>query len=590
MACNLQRTNVAQPSYSIMATEHLTLDAGTLVTTTTEPRAYLVVHLGEGDGSRVLDIADGAEVTFGRSRSAVVSVKHDNVSRLHARITRTGDTIEVEDTGSRNGTFVNGERIAAKRRVIPGDEIGSGSIHVVVGATSGLRRASHVASAEVGDARMIAEGDRAMRYRRSVTFALVRTPVDAAIEAMSALLRPMDMIAEVVADDYLVILPELDREAGALAIASLVDATKPFTKELRVASAVCPDHGTTVERLVGVLRTGMRTGRAADSPAPRQKSRAIVLDPAMKRVYALVDKVADSSLTVLVLGETGVGKELVAEAIHRASSRKSKPFVKLNCAALPESLLESELFGHERGAFTGADRKKLGFFEAANGGTLFLDEVGEIPPSMQAKLLRVLETKVITRVGSTTEVAVDVRLIAATHRDLDAACREGRFRQDLLFRLTGFTIAIPPLRDRTSEVVPLAEHFAALAAAEQGRPVPELARDARDVLSAYGWPGNVRELANAIERAMVMCGDAITAADLPETLRDPHYYVRPAATPTSNIQGQLAELERDAIARALAANGNNQTRAAKALGLSRRTLIYKMEKFGLKPPPSRADS
>jgi DNA-binding NtrC family response regulator/pSer/pThr/pTyr-binding forkhead associated (FHA) protein len=581
----MQRESAAHRWYTIMATEHLTLDAGTLASTTTEPRAYLVVHLGEDAGSRVIDLADGGEVTFGRSRSAIVTVKHDNVSRLHARISRTGDTIAVEDTGSRNGTFVNGERIAAKQRVSPGDEIVIGSIHVVVGATSGLRRASPIATAEIGDARMIAEVDRAMRYRRSVTFALVRTPVDAAIEAMAAVLRPMDMIAEVVADDYLVILPELDRESSGIALASLLDAAKLFTKDVRVASAVCPDHGTTVERLVGVLRTTMRTGRPADQPPSTHKSRPVVLDPAMKRVYALVDKVADTALTVLVLGETGVGKELVAEAIHRASGRKSKPFVKLNCAALPETLLESELFGHERGAFTGADRKKLGFFEAANGGTLFLDEIGEVSPSMQAKLLRVLERKVITRVGSTAETAVDVRLLAATHRDLDAACREGGFRQDLLFRLTGFTIAIPPLRDRTIEIVPLAEHFASLAAAEQGRAVPELARDAQDVLVAYGWPGNVRELVNAIERAMVMCGDSITAADLPESLRDPHHYIRPVATPISGIQGHLAELERDAIARALAANGNNQTRTAKALGLSRRTLIYKLEKFGLKLPP-----
>jgi DNA-binding NtrC family response regulator/pSer/pThr/pTyr-binding forkhead associated (FHA) protein len=568
-----------------MATEHLTLDAGTLVPTATEPRAYLVVHTGEEGGSRVIDLVDGGEVTFGRSRSAVVHVQHDNVSRLHARIARSGDAIEVEDLDSRNGTFVNGERITKKQRITPGDEIVIGSIHVVVGATSRLDRSSAIATPEVGEARLVAEVDRAMRYKRPVTVVLVRTAVDAALEAIASVLRPMDLLAEVVGDDYLVILPELDRETGAAALARLVDATKPITKELKTAIAVCPDHGTTAERIIGVLRTSIRTGRAITNPPARADVQPLILDPAMQRVYALVDKVADTAMTVLVVGETGVGKELVAEAIHRGSSRRAKVFVKLNCAALPETLLESELFGHERGAFTGADRRKIGFFEAAHGGTCFLDEIGEITPAMQAKLLRVLERKVITRVGSTAEVPVDVRLIAATHRDLDAAAREGRFRQDLLFRITGFTIAIPPLRDRTREIIPLAERFATTAAVEQGRAVPDLAADARDVLLAYGWPGNVRELENAIEHALVMCGDKITAADLPDSLRDPHHYVRPTETPSSNIQGHLAELERDAITAALAAHGNNQTRAARALGLSRRALIYKMEKYGLKPPP-----
>ena len=412
---------------------------------------------------------------------------------------------------------------------------------------------------------------------------------DAAVEAIAALLRPMDLIAEVVGDDYLVILPELDRETGAVAIASLLDAAKRIAPEVKIGTAVCPDHGTTVERIVGVLRTSLRTGRAADGPPARAPAAPIVLDPAMKRVYALVDKVADASMTVLVLGETGVGKELVAEAIHRGSSRRGRPLVKLNCAALPESLLESELFGHERGAFTGAERRKLGFFEAANGGTCFLDEIGEISPAMQAKLLRVLERKVITRVGSTAEIPIDVRLIAATHRNLEEAVREERFRQDLLFRICGFTIAVPPLRDRTSEILPLAEHFARVAAAEQGRPAPAISRQAREVLAAYGWPGNVRELQNAIERALVLCGDEITAADLPDSLRDPRHFIRPIATPTSSIVGHMAELERAAIVAALAAHDDNQTHAARALGLSRRALIYKMEKYGLKPPPGRRD-
>jgi transcriptional regulator with GAF, ATPase, and Fis domain len=291
-------------------------------------------------------------------------------------------------------------------------------------------------------------------------------------------------------------------------------------------------------------------------------------------------------MTVLSLGEPGVGKELVTEAIHCRSSRRDRPLIKLNCAALPETLLESELFGYERGAFTGADRRKIGFFEAADGGTLFLDEIGEIPLPLQAKLLRVLERKVVTRVGGTTEVPTDARVIAATHRDLDAEVRAGRFRQDLMYRIGGFTIAVPPLRDRPDEILPLAEHFARVAAAEQGRPAPTLGPDAREALTGYAWPGNVRELRNAIERALVLCGDEIRTTDLPERLGDEAQRVRPISA-TSDVRGQLAEVERAAIVAALDAEGQNQTRAARRLGLSRRALIYKMEKYGLKAPPKQ---
>jgi len=306
----------------------------------------------------------------------------------------------------------------------------------------------------------------------------------------------------------------------------------------------------------------------------------------MQRVHGLVERIADTAMTVLILGETGVGKELVCEAIHGRSSRRDRPLIKLNCAALPETLLESELFGHERGAFTGADRKKVGFFEAADGGTLFLDEIGDMPLSLQAKLLRVLEKKVITRVGGTSEIPTDARLIAATHRDLEADVRTGRFRQDLLFRIGGFTIVVPPLRDRGAEILPLAEHFARTAATEQGRPVPTFAEDARHTLAGYTWPGNVRELKNAIERALILCGEQITSTDLPDKLRDAAQRTSPVA---ADVRGHLAEVERAAIVAALEAEGQNQTRSARRLGLSRRALIYKMEKYGLKAPPNRGE-
>jgi DNA-binding NtrC family response regulator len=568
-----------------MATELLTLDAGTAFAGPTAPHAFLVVHI-EGEGSRVVDLPDGVDVTFGRSRGATVHVESEKVSRMHARIRRTGELLELEDLGSRNGTRVDGEKIVGMRRVSSGDEITVGPILAIVNVTSGLGRPSAVADPTQGEARLVAEVDRATRYHRPLSLGLLRIASDPAIDAIARSLRPMDLLAEDAGDDYLVILPELARTEGQASIDRMLDFARATGATASAATVLCPEDGTTVETLIGKLRAALRGGNRGTSATPEPAAEGpIVIDPSMRRVYSLVDRIADSAMTVLILGETGVGKELVAEAIHQRSSRRNETLIKLNCAALPESLLESELFGYERGAFTGAERRKVGFFEAANGGTLFLDEIGEMPLALQAKLLRVLERKVITRVGGTAEVATDTRLIAATHRDLDAEVRSGRFRQDLMFRIGGFTLAVPPLRDRASEIMPLAEHFARMASAEQGRSMPRLSA-AQAALVAYGWPGNVRELRNAIERALVLCDDAIELTDLPEKLRDAGQRVRPAAAPAAaDMRGHLAEVERAAIVAALETEDQNQTRAARRLGLSRRALIYKMEKYGLKEPP-----
>ncbi len=562
-----------------MSTEILTLDAGTERASET-PRAFLVIHVDGDPSSRVVDLPPEVEVTFGRSRGATMTVDHEKVSRLHTRVRWARGAILVEDLGSRNGTWVNGVRIATPTRVANGDEIAIGPIHAVVGLTSGLQQHAAVASADACEARLIAEVDRSVRYHRPLAIASVRIADDAALDAIARGLRPMDLIGDDIGDDYLIILPELDRAAATAALAKL----EP--RPTATALAIVPDDATTVDAAVARLRALRRGAPIAPAVESVQVGPAIVIDPAMRRVYELAARIADSTMTVLIYGETGAGKELVAEAIHRGSSRRDKPFVKLNCAALPENLLESELFGYERGAFTGADRRKVGYFEAADGGTLFLDEIGEMPPALQAKLLRVLERKQIVRVGSTTELAVDTRVVVATHRDLDAAVRTGRFRQDLLFRIGGFTIAIPPLRDRPDEILPLAEHFIRQCATESGRSAPSLSPAARDALVGYSWPGNVRELRNAIERALVLGGEVIGAADLPDRLLDDARRVRPVAT-ASSVRGQLAEVERTAIVAALEADGHNQTRAARRLGLSRRALIYKMEKYGLKPPPTR---
>ena len=297
-------------------------------------------------------------------------------------------------------------------------------------------------------------------------------------------------------------------------------------------------------------------------------------------------------MTVLIIGETGTGKEVVAEALHRQSSRKARPFVRLNCACLPETLLESELFGHERGSFTGAEKRKIGFFEAADGGTIFLDEIGEITATVQAKLLRVLEEHKITRVGGTQEIAVDVRVVCATNRDLEGEVRPGRLPRGPLLphqrvHHPGAPTARPEERDPAAHRVLPRRHGA------RARPgAAAVSEEARRALERYSWPGNVRELRNALERALVLHGGGVVELeDLPERLREEAEMRGGPALPLPvsdggvDVRQQIADVERASILAVLEACGGNQTHAARKLGLSRRALIYRMEKHGLKPPP-----
>ncbi|HEX7836936.1 MAG TPA: sigma-54 dependent transcriptional regulator, partial [Kofleriaceae bacterium] len=352
--------------------------------------------------------------------------------------------------------------------------------------------------------------------------------------------------------------------------------------------------GALIARALAALATvrGQGADRVGVPPAETAPlmGEIVVGDSQMVRVYELVRKVADHPITVLIAGETGTGKEVIASAIHAASSRRDGPLVRLNCASMPETLLESELFGHEKGAFTGADRRKLGYFEAAHGGTLFLDEIGEMTPALQAKLLRVLEQRRITRVGGTDEIEVDVRVICATHRDLEAESKAGTFRTDLFFRISAFTIFVPALRDRPAEIEMLAQHFVRQCAEKTRQRVPALSPAAAAALRRHAWPGNVRELRNAIERAMVLhSSGVIRVEDLPDSIREGRAVVQPAAPPLSlsldGMRDQIADMERATIAAVLESCGGSQTEAAKQLGISRRTLIYRMEKHGLKPPP-----
>jgi two-component system, NtrC family, response regulator AtoC len=318
----------------------------------------------------------------------------------------------------------------------------------------------------------------------------------------------------------------------------------------------------------------------------------LVLDPEMRRLFGLLTRIAPTTLPVLVLGDTGAGKEGAAEWLHAHSGRPAARFVKVNCASLSESMVESELFGHERGAFTGAMSAHEGFFEAADGGTLLLDEVGELTLRSQAKLLRVLETGEILRVGSTRPRRIDVRLVTATHRDLPALVQRGEFRQDLFFRLNGLTLTVPRLRDRPCEILPLARLFIGRTARDLRRSEPALGEAAEAALRAHPWPGNIRELRNVVARAVALCqGEAL----LPEhfALEPPREGVpvepRPALRPVENraMRAELRAFERAQIVAALVSAGGNQTRAAARLGVSRRTLTNKLNDYTIERPRKR---
>lgn len=305
---------------------------------------------------------------------------------------------------------------------------------------------------------------------------------------------------------------------------------------------------------------------------------------AMEGVLSTAARVAQSSASVLIRGESGTGKELIAKAIHYASSRKDRPFVAVNCAALNDNLLESELFGHEKGAFTGADRQRQGRFELANGGTLFLDEIGDISPATQVKLLRALQEQQFERVGGSETIQVDVRVIAATNKDLADAISKGTFREDLFYRLNVVPVDIPPLRKRREDIAPLLEHSLQRFAKENRRKKLSFSREAWDLLLRYDYPGNVRELENLVQRAVILSrGDHMTTDDLPHVVRS---FVTESSIPASqsplSFDEQIEKLEKELVFDALRVSRNNQSQAAKQLRLSERNLRYRLKKWGVK--------
>lgn len=587
-----------------------TLPLGARHSRSRAPRAVLLIL--HRDGAETVALGLGERILIGRSAPSTIVLGDEELSRQHASFELADDGVRVADLGSTNGTWMNGERI--ERAILrPGEQVVLGavvvSLHVQPGGDAPLTGlTSHDLFVRRGEEEVV----RAKYFGRPFAIAMVETsePTSAGIGRwclpIQDRLRPVDAMGIYSASIAEILLPEItladaSRMAGELAEGGL-----------RFAVAGYPICGTTFERLVDVCRQALRETTAANpvSVAPTidqrleqrgaalRDARPVVESGPMQQLFETVQRVAQSAIPVLLHGETGVGKEVIARAIHESGPRRDRPLVFVNCGAIPSQLVESTLFGHVKGAFTGAVQSQKGVFESADGGTVMLDELGELPPSAQAALLRVLETKRVTRVGSTTEVAVDARMIAATHRDLEEMCDKGTFRWDLFYRLNGMTLTIPPLRSRRDDILPLAHRFLAEAAASTpGHIQLELEPDAQDALLRYEWPGNVRELKNAMERATVIArGNLIALEDLPARIcraaerGDKAPAPSDAPQPTragaeaqeGAFKDRMQRFERDLLLDALNAAGGSQTGAARALSMPLRTFIHKMKAHGIR--------
>jgi two-component system response regulator AtoC len=593
-----------------------------------EPESTTVEHHRDLDFGRLslVVVADGqaiahdlpsrGEVTIGRGERCDVCVDHPSVSRLHVRL-QLGAEVIVVDAGSRNGTRVGGRPLGESAQMVlqPGEALTIGDVSLLLQERAANGRRRRVWDHPYFENRTEEECQRGEAAGQA--FALVHLHLspalgdDDAITRLGPALRATDVLASYGPGELELLAPGADRAEAEQRAARMVNELGRAGVLARTGVAAFPvdgaSHHALASRALARLR-GLDTHTG--------EVRVVVASPRMRELHGLLERVAGADISVLLLGETGVGKEVIAETLQRRSRRKDGPFVRLNCAALTESLLESELFGHERGAFTGATATKPGLLESAAGGTVLLDEVGELPMTVQVKLLRVLEERTVMRVGGLTPIAIDLRLIAATNRDLTAEIARGRFREDLFYRLAGVTITVPPLRDRLEELEPLAQMFiASFCQRNQLAGQPHLSARAVEALRQHRWPGNLRELRNLVERAVLLAqGPLILPEHLPLPLGEGRptegraLELRPAEARLGS-EGRASEprpgegrpsvtappgvplpraadldAERERIVAALEACAGNQTRAAQALGISRRTLVYRLDLFGLARP------
>jgi DNA-binding NtrC family response regulator len=561
------------------------------------------------NGVQVVPLEPGQGVIVGRTAPADCIVAEAELSRRHARFEVAKDEVWVEDLGSTNGTFLQEERVT-RAKVLPEQTVRLGSVTVVVHTYDQPQSPFHRLSGHDQFVSILDEEVfRAKAFKRTVAVVMVRglgdlpSHVSKWFQQIRKLLRPIDRAAMYAPDILEIGLPE----AGfgeALRLASAMVRRGSGDAALGCGVALFPDSGTTSEELIDQARTAVTkaTSKSPIQVAAQQSTRwpepeehddaPIVLSSAMRQIYGMVERLAQTNVPVLIHGETGTGKELVARAIHERSSRRNARMCCVNCGAIPNQLVESILFGHEKGAFSGADRAAKGVFEEAHGGTVLLDEIGELPLSAQAALLRVLETKRVTPVGSSEERELDVRIIAATHCDLEAMCRVGTFRADVWFRLNTVVLELPPLRDRSEEISALVDRFIKASGSPR---VAGIDDEALEMLENYHWPGNIRELRNVIERAVVLAhGDVITTSDLPQRIREdmeegtgvtglqpPADVPASAEAADSDFNARVQRFETRLIEQALADCGGNQTRAAKQLRIPLRTLVRKIKAYDI---------
>jgi DNA-binding NtrC family response regulator len=585
-----------------------------------EGRISLLIYHHES--THVISLEDGQQLVIGRDPYVEVAIDDQNLSRRHARFEVLGDEVWVEDLDSTNGTTLNGQEIRRVKMTV-GDEVTMGgvtaSIHVLLPTRRlGIDTHDHFLTA------LEDEVVRAHTFKRSLALVMLKAPTslqkDKAqlAEEIREHLRPVDRLALYSQDTVEILLPEATVEQStALAHELLASEALAGDRMLGFGIAVYPETGTSAEELLEVSRAAQRRASPEQpvqlapiqgqswehQPPPSTGDQGpVVRSPAMRDIYATIERLANKVIPVLLIGETGTGKEVVARAIHEGGPRSKKRMACINCGAIPATLVESVLFGHERGAFTGASHHSKGIFEEADGGTVLLDEIGELSASAQAALLRVLETKQITRVGSNKEIPVDVRIIAATNRDLEAMCEQGHFREDLLYRINAMTLKIPPLCERPEEIAPLAELFIQQANEANGCNVQGIEIEAMRPLHQYPWPGNVRELRNAIERAVVIThSERITIEDLPQRVLDHARGLTAGAkrpsTEQEDEQGtqgsldlddgvdfktRMQRLEAQVILEALRQADWNRAEAAQLLQMPVRTLSHKINQHGIK--------
>jgi two-component system response regulator AtoC len=574
-----------------------------------QARAGFHLLIMSPDAFVTVPLPEAGEVSIGRASDAVVRIEDLLASRRHA-VLHVGAPFQIEDAGSANGTRVRDERLTPKARVAiePGEAIVIGSTVLMVQqnrAVTGMRRLwSHSAF----EGRLEDECARAAATGGS--FALGRFQIDRAAplpRVLPVFARELPQphgLAAYGPHDYEVLFVEAPPPETTRLVDVLLAGLRGAGVGVKAGVAWYPRDGRSAQALLARANALLRPVRQKSDGEGHASEVPIATCPEMDRVRELAGRAAGSNINVLILGETGVGKEVLARAVHRQSARHAKPFVPLNCAGLTESLIESELFGHEKGAFTGAGVAKMGLLESAAGGTVFLDEIGEMPLGVQARLLRVIETREVLPVGGVRPRPIDVRFVAATNRDLERAVLEGGFRRDLFFRLNGISLTIPPLRERLGEIAGLAQVFVEQACRDAGRPPPLLPPLVLQMLRAYRWPGNIRELKNVIERALVLCdGDSLDLAHLPVDRMSPAAHVvvplpaggEPPSASTPAPPGEDSrvtlqrfsgeeEAERQRILQALSENAGNQTRAARALGMPRRTFVTRLDRYSIHRP------